>query len=166
MRTTKLNKTQTWELIQNAVANAVAETDTLKKGTEEKFTAELLSQLEVIMPKTGGNHSDKINAAGEVYCNYFDTYFEADCFNTKMSKPDAEGNRRETYKANCKDAEMILRKIKTIKKNVETQAMTNFRDKTITAEEMEQILNNMDTMLSNKFTSVDEVPTVADIIGL
>ena len=157
----KLNKSQNWELILNAVANAVAETNSLKKGNEDKFTAELLNQLDFLKPKQGGGSSTKMNEDGEVYCNYFDAYFPADSFNTKTSSKTG----KESYKANCIDAEIIIRKIKSLRSKVEKQVMDNFMDKTIDAETMTKYLNNLDDALNDvHYASVDDVPNVSEII--
>lgn len=167
MRTTKLNKSQNWELILNAINNAVAETDTLKKGTEAEFTNELLAQLDFLKPKQGGGSSTKIDADGNVYCNYFEQYIPASEFNIKLSKPNkVTGERHDTYKANCKDAEIILRKIKTLKAKYNKQVMDNFMSKTITADNMELYLNNLEEAFDGtKYETIQEVPTITEILN-
>ena len=160
----KLNKSQNWELILNAINNAVAETDTLKKGTEAKFTAQLIEQLHFMQPKQGS--STKMNDNGEVYCNYFGEYLPADEFNTKLGKPNkTTGERIEGYKANCKEAEVILRKIKTTKANYNKQVMANFMDKTITAGEMELFLNNLEAAFAgDNYVNIEQIPTITEIL--
>jgi len=163
----KLNKSQNWELILEAITDVVNNTDTLKKGKEELIESELVNALSFLKPKQGGGTSSKINENGEVYCNYFKRYLPAEEINTKLSKADkTTGERHTVYKANCKEAETILRKIKVLRYNVEKQAIENFKDKTINSEQMEEILNTLEDKLSGKIMSVEDVPTVADIIGL
>lgn len=162
MRTTKLNKNQTWELIQSAVEAAMAESTAFKKGTEGDFKTLLLAKLNTFSPKIGGGTSTKMNTEGLVYCNYFMDYFAPSEFKTKLNK----AKTAEVYKANCIEAETILRKIKILSYNVEKQVMANFMDRTITAEEMEQILQHLELKTGNKFETAEDVPTVSDIINL
>jgi hypothetical protein len=162
MRTAKLNKNQTWELIQSAVEAAMAESTAFKKGTEAEFKTLLLAKLNTFSPKTGGGVSTKVNNDGLVYCNYFDDYYAPSEFKTKLNK----AKTAEVYKANCIEAETILRKIKILRYNVEKQVMANFMDRTITAEEMETILQHLELKTGNVFASANDVPTVNDIISL
>lgn len=165
MRTKKLNKTETWELVVNAINNAVAETDTLKKGAEDKFTTQLLEQLSFLKAKQGGGSSTKINEAGEVWCNYFEKYLPSTEFNIKLSKPNKEtGERHDVYKANSKDAEIIIRKVKTLVTAATNQVLANFKDGTIGATEMAEILERVDDVKKSKYDSIKEVPTLSDII--
>lgn len=163
----KLNKSTQWELIQEAITNVVNNTDTLKKNQEENLEAELINALNFLAPKTGGGSSTKVDANGNVYCNYFQDYRPAEAFKTKMSKPNkTTGERTEVYKANCIDAELILRQIKTTRTRLEKQVMENFMDKTISADEMEKFLNNADELLNNThYETPGAVPTVTEILA-
>ena len=165
----KLNKTQTLELMLSLVSTTVAtHSDLLKKDKADTLVELLQAELtHHFSPKHGGGTSTKINDDGEVYCNYFETYFPANEFNTKLGKADKDtGVRTKGYKANSIVAEQILRKVKTLRLIVERQVLINLKDKTIDAVEMETMLTNLDTMLEAKFTAVDDVPTVADVVGL
>ena len=165
----KLNKQQTLDLVATTVANVIAQsTDLFKKDKAPGFEEVLQHRIAAILaPKSGGGTSTKVNDDGEVYCNYFETYMPADEFNTKLGKANKDtGVRVEGYKANCKDAEAILRKIKSLRAMVSRQVTINFMDKTITADEMEAILARMDDMLSAQILVLEEVPTVADVVGL
>lgn len=163
----KLNKAQTLELVATTVANVIAQsTDLFKKDKAPSLEAVLMARLtDILAPKQA--QSTKTNEAGEVYCNYFQHYFEAKHFNTKLGKPDkVTGVRTEGYKANSIAAEVILRKVKSLKAMVSRQVTVNFMDKTITADEMQDILTRLDTMTAERFTDPREVPTVAEIVGL
>ena len=169
MRTTKLNKTDLHHLVATSMAEIIGKHDPLFKKDKASELNEIIQAklVELLAPKQGGGSSTKINEAGEVYCNYFKTYFPADEFNTKMSKPNkVTGERTEGYKANSKTAEVILRKIKVLKYNVEKQLMTNFMDKTITADEMSVIMDRLEEWTELTYTTAGAVPTVAEVIGL
>jgi len=168
MRTTKLNKSQNWANVLELITDVVNNTNTLKKNQEDVLESELINALSPLLsPKQGGGSSTKINEAGEVYCNYFQMYLSATEFNTKLSKPNKDtGARTEGYKANCKDAEIILRKVKTLKANYNKQVMANFMDKTITADEMELFLNNLEDATKDvHYATVQDVPTITQILA-
>ncbi len=165
----KLTKAQIFELVATEVANVTAQsTDLFKKNQADKYSEVLMARLALILaPKSGGGTSTKVNDLGEVYCNYFQTYYSANQFNTKLSKPNKEtGERHEMYKANCIDAEQILRKIKSLKAMVTRQVTLNFMDKTINAEEMQVILTSLEAAEKAHYTNLADIPTVADIVGL
>ena len=165
----KLNKTQTLELVAATVANVIAQsTDLFKKDKAPGFEEVLQHRIAAILaPKHGGGTSTKVNDEGQVFCNYFQVYMPADSFNTKLGKPNKDtGERTEGYKANCITAEVILRKIKSLKAMVSRQVTINFMDKTIDADEMEAILGRLDTMTEPQFNNAEEIPTVADVVGL
>ena len=165
----KLNKQQTLDLVATTVANVIAQsTDLFKKDKAPGFEEVLQHRIAAILaPKHGGGTSTKVNDEGDVFCNYFQDYYPANNFNTKLGKPNKDtGVRVEGYKANCVIAETILRKIKSLKAMVSRQVTINFMDKTIDADEMTEILERLDTMTEPKFDHIDDVPTVADVIGL
>jgi len=165
----KLSKAQIFELVATEVANVTAQsTDLFKKGKADSYEENLMARLALILaPKSGGGTSTKVNDLGEVYCNYFKNYFNPGDFNTKLSKPNKEtGERHEMYKANSILAEQILRKIKSLKAMVTRQVTINFMDKTINAEEMQVILTDLDIAEKVQYTNPEQIPTVADIIGL
>jgi len=167
----KLSKAQIFELVATEVANVTAQsTDLFKKNQADKYSEVLMARLALILePKAGGGTSTKVNAEGNVYCNYHQEYFAPDAFNTKLSKPNKEtGERHEMYKANSILAEQILRKIKSLKAMVTRQVTINFMDKTINAEEMQDILNKLAKVdePGSIYNNPEEVPTVADIVGL
>lgn len=169
MRTPKLNKAQNWANVLEAITAVVNNTNTLKKNQEGDMEAELINALSPLLaPKQGGGTSTKINAEGDVYCNYFEQYLPAADFNTKMGKPNKEtGERIEGYKANCKEAEVILRKIKNTKANYNKQVMENFMDKTITASELELYLQNLEDAFSAEvhYETLYDVPTITMILN-
>lgn len=161
----KLNKSQIWDLIQGTTETAVeANTELFKKGKEVEFTESLLAALaDIFKPKAGGGTSTKVNAEGEVYCNYFEKYLPSTDFKTKLSKPDADGERREVYKANSIQAEKILRKLKTVRGTTESMAMEYFRANKINEEQFNKLLDTMETVLETKYSFEADVPTVVHI---
>ena len=165
----KLTKTELWEMVQEIAKTTVQDhADLFKKGNADKFSIALVDALaEQLKPKTGGGTSTKVNESGDVYCNYFEDYLPASAFNTKLSKPDrTTGERREVYKANCKDAEQILRRIKAVKANVTKQATEAFRSKLIDEAEFDRVFNILDEIAETKYSSVDDVLTPKDIVVL
>ncbi len=169
MATKKLNKSQIAELVVTEVTHLINTNRGLfKKDKDFEFESKISRLIyDLIGPKTGGGTSAKVNEAGEVFCNYFKEYLPAEEFNTKLSKPNKEtGERHEVYKANCKIAEQILRKLRVLRYSVEKQATSNFRDKTIDVEEFNSILDRLEDVTNTKYTSPEQVPTVADVIGL
>ena len=164
---TKLNKSQIWENVQQSITTAINDSGVTEtaEGADELINT-LLKSLQFLQPKQGGGASTKIDAEGNVYCNYFDEYLPHEEFNTKLSKPNANGERTEGYKANSKTAEQILRKIKALKANVTKQATEAFRTKLINGDEFDTILSNLDNAAETKYNNIDEVPTPADVVGL
>jgi maltooligosyltrehalose synthase len=163
----KLNKSQSWELINAAIQEVAHNSSTVKKGKEDQLVSEILSALVLLSPKTGGGSSTKINAAGEVFCNYYQQYFPADSFAKKLGKPNKiTGERKEVYKSNCLLADTILRRIKALKASVNKQLLENFKYKIITADEMQEVMDRLDEVTSVVYNDVTEVPTVADVTGL
>jgi len=167
-RTKKLNKSAQWKLINDTIHAVIDSTDLVAKTKKDNLLLELIGALEFLRPKTGGStNSTKINDEGLVYCNYFETYLEPSEFNTKLSKPNkTTGERIEGYKANCKTAETILRKIKALKAKVTKQVTEAFRAKYLTEEEFDTILNKLDEVTSTKYETLEDVPTAADVVGL
>jgi hypothetical protein len=161
----KLNKTQLTELVLNEVSTVLGNHQSAFKKGQDAAVADALTEAitKVLAPKKGGSTSTKVDAEGNVFCNYFQTYLPADHFKTKLSKPDSEGNRREVYKANSIEAEQILRKIKNTKAKAEKQLLELFRDKHITAEELDTKLAEVETKLGVTFSSVDDVPSLGSI---
>lgn len=152
----KLNKTQQWQLIETMVNDTISASEAFKKGTETKFTDELMNALaSVLKPKTAT--STKIDSEGNVYCNYFEDYFAPENFKTKQSKPDSEGNRKEVYKSNCIEAEKIIRKARSAKNAAINETLRQFKEKLITNEEMTVLLEQIDTMYDTKFELVEDV---------
>ena len=169
MATKKLNKSAQWEMVQAVITSVTTEAEALfKKDKSSLYNEMLLNELAKIMaPKQGGGTSTKLNDRGEVYCNYFEAYFPASEFNTKLSKPNkTTGERTEGYKANCKTAETILRKIKALKANVTKQTTEAFRAKHLTEEEFDAILNKLDEVAATKYETLEDIPTAADVVGL
>lgn len=168
MRTPKLNKTAQFELMTATVASAIeAHSDLLKKDKAGDLIAILTGALSAhFAPKVGGGTSTKVNEAGEVYCNYFADYFPADSFATKMSKADKEtGERHEVYKANSIRAEKILRAIKSMRARVDRMISVGIRERAINGADATAILDVTDVLLSKKFVSIDEVPTMDTILA-
>ena len=165
----KLNKTQTNQLVATTIANTInAHSNLFKKDKSDEMIDILTKALaQILAPQVGGGTSNKIDSEGNVYCNYFKVYMPADQFNTKLTKANkTTGARHEAPKANCILAEQILRKIKTLKRNVEIQATENMRNKTISLEEFDTILSNLDSAVAAHYDTVEAVPTVADVVGL
>lgn len=146
----KINKTQLSNEVTTLVQSIItANSDMFKKGNDEKFAEILLPALfELIGPKTGGGVSDKVNSEGLVYCNYFDSYMEADDFNKKTNGK---------FKANCITAEKILRKLKNIRSAVERGATARLRAKEITQAKWFEIMEALDKFTSRKFQDVSEI---------
>ena len=169
---TKLNKTQTVALMSQVLSNTVIDHLDLIKGSStanaDKLIAALTSALALAVgPQTGSHTSNKIDAEGNIYCNYFKAYMAPERFNTKLTKANkTTGDRHEAPKANCVLAEQILRKIKVLKRNVEMQATENMRSKTISIEEFDSILDSLDQAINTHYETVEAVPTVADVVGL
>lgn len=169
----KLNKTQIWsntEYLLNKMVEKVEikeEAGVIDVEIVMDIIKEAVSDFEgFLKPKTGGGKSGKVNEEGEVYCNYFGHYMPAASFDTKLSKLDVGGNRKTVYKANCKTAEAILRKIKNLKTSVNNMAVSAFTAKRISQDEMIDILNKLDTAVVTKYETADEVPTAAVVVGL
>jgi len=153
----KLNKSQIWEMVQEEITlTTEANVNVFKKDQAPEFGALMIAVLSRVLAPTVKT-SDKINADGMVYCNYFEDYYAGDDFNTKT-----DGK----YKANCKLAEQILRKLKTLKANVSKQATINLRDHTITQDEWFVMMDALDLKLANKYYDIESVPAVSDVIGL
>jgi len=169
MKTKKLNKTEQLALMVQIVETAIDSNTNLIKANK---SVDLMSIVTTALtnefaPKLGGGTSTKINENGEVYCNYFGCYFPAEDFATKLSKPHkTTGERTEGYKANCKNAEQILRKIKALKTNCTNQVISAFSAKTITADEMSEHLENIDEACEPKYDNLDDVPKSMDVLGL
>lgn len=165
---TKLNKTQQLELMNSIITTTInSHSDLLKKDKCDTLIQLLQTELAAqFAPRNGGGSSTKIDEDGNVYCNYFNDYFPQEEFNTKLNKANAQGERTEGFKANCKTAEQILRKIKALKANVTKQATESFRTKLINAEEFDTILNDLDEATEAKYYNLEEVPTPADVVGL
>jgi len=152
----KLNKTQQWQLIEDMVNVTITANTNVKKGMDEKLITELTNTLATIFkPKTAT--STKIDSEGNVYCNYFEDYFNAEAFNTKLSKPDANGERKEVYKANCIDAEKIIRKVKSTKNTAINETLRMFKEKLITNEEMSLYLEDIDTKYDEVFETISDI---------
>ena len=146
----KLNKSQilsqVTETVQSIVNDKVA---SFKANKAEEFEATLLEALKsILQPKKGGGAvSDKVKD-GLVYCNYFKAYFSPESFKTRTNgKP----------KANCIEAEKILRKLKHLKISVEKKATNDLRAKRITQDEWFDIMNKLDTFASRKFGGAEQV---------
>jgi len=168
-RTIKLNKSQIWEMVQETINNVNTETTELfKKDKQDIYTNKLINELSTILAaKQGGGASTKVNEDGEVYCNYFKQYFEPSEFATKMSKPNKEtGERTEGYKANCRNAETILRKIKALKTNCTNQVINAFSAKTINADEMQKHLTNIDNACAEHYENIEAIPKSMEVLGL
>lgn len=168
-RKTKLNKAQQLELMVEIATETITANQVLfKKDKMDKMLSEMTAALTAkFAPKQGGGTSTKINKSGEVYCNYFDKYLPADKFSTKLSKPNkTTGERVEVYKANCKEAETILRKVKSLKLKVTKQATEEFRAKRMSEEKYNKLLDDMDKAIETKYENIYKVPAVADIVGL
>jgi hypothetical protein len=145
----KLNKTQTANQVTTLVQQLIEDNAAVfKAGKAEGFSEVLTKALfELIGPKTGGGVSDKV-VDGMVYCNYFDTYLPAEDFNTKTNKK---------FKANCIEAEKILRKIKNLRASVERGATSALRAKTITQAKWFEIMDSLDSYTAQKFNDVSEI---------
>jgi len=167
-KSNKMNKSQTAALAAATVASILSENADLCKKDKAPVLADLLTTalLANIGPKTGGGISNKVNDAGDVWCNYFEEYLPAADFNQKLGKPNKDGDREYVYKANCKAAEQIIRKIKNIKKRYQDQQVQALVAKHITADEMEANLAHVDARYAGKFQSLADVPELAEVIGL
>jgi len=166
-RTKKLTKSQTWEKLQGILNTTIMDNTKVKKGNDIKLIEELEAALAFLRPSTGGNNSTKINENGEVYCNYFGKYLPATEFATKLGKPNKiTGKRNEVYKANCKAAEQIIRKVKALKNNCTKQVLTAFSSKLIDADEMQEHLANIDEACDSKYNSIEEIPKSVEVLGL
>ena len=155
----KLNKTQTANQVTTLVKQLIEDNSTVfKAGKAEGFSEVLTKALyELIGPKTGGGVSDKV-LDGMVYCNYFDTYLPADEFNKKTTGK---------FKANCKTAEKILRKLKNLRASVERGATSQLRAGLINQEKWFEIMDSLDTYTSQKFQNVSDIKwgdvTISDV---
>ena len=168
-RKKRLNKKQQLErIVSVATETIIANRELIKKDKVDEMLTEMIASLTLeFAPKKGGGASTKVNENGEVFCNYFEEYLPAEEFNTKLSKPNkTTGQRTEVYKANCKEAEAILRRIKTLKLNVIKQATEEFRAKRMGEEKYHRILDNLDKAAEAKYKNIDEIPTISDIVGL
>jgi hypothetical protein len=146
----KLNKTQTADLITELVQTTVAEyADLFKKDKDTVFSDILTARLfDAVGPKMGGGVIDKIDADGNVYCNYFQAYLPEEEFNRKTNGK---------FKANCIRAEQILRKVKRIK-NSETRGITSqFRAGKVTEEEWGETMNKLDAFAAKHYDTVEDV---------
>ena len=167
MRTPKLNKAAQFELMNEVITAAVeANTDLIKKNKGTDLTNILTAALSVhFAPKKGGSTAVKVNEAGEVYCNYFEDYFDESNFAKKMSKPDKEtGERHEVFKANSKDAEKLIRAIKAMKVRIDRLVTIGIREHTITATQVQAILDVADVELAIKYHNLDDIPTIDAIL--
>jgi len=163
-KSTKLNKTQTADLVATIVAQTLAEnTDLFKKDKAPILEDLLISNLKgAIGPKTGGGTSTKVNEDGKVYCNYFEQYRDPTDFNKKQNK----AKDGYVYKANSILAEQIIRKVKNLKKKLQDQQVTALMEKHITAEEMQANIDLGDADWNKTFYFIDDVPSVAEVLGL
>lgn len=146
----KLNKTQTANLVTATVKQIIEENiELFKKDKAPILEEELTKALHVVVgPKTGGGVTDKVNENGDVYCNYFDKYLDPSEFNTKK-----DGK----YKANCKEAEKILRKLKTTRAAVERGATSDLRANIIDQDAWFAIMDKLDLFTATKYYDVSEV---------
>ena len=166
---TKLNKAQRLELMLSIVNTTIdSHTDLFKGGKSSTMAQLLIEELKhQFEPKHGGSSSTKINDKGEVFCNYFQEYLPAEEFATKLSKPDAQtGVRKEVYKANCIRAEKILRKLKNVKAKVISQTTKEFRNKHISEDEFNKVMDALEASIDARYQSVYDVPLVSDLVGL
>lgn len=154
----KLNKSQilsqVTEIVQSFINDNVA---SFKANKAEDFETSLLKAMrELLAPKKrGGAVSNKMKD-GLVYCNYFKDYFSPESFKTRTNgKP----------KANCIEAEKILRKLKNLKITVEKKATNDLRAKRITRDDWFDIMNKLDTFTARKFESVEQIVWDVEIAG-
>lgn len=161
----KLNKAQTFKLITELLATAVElNAGAFKKDQGEVFLKSANDMFKgAFGPKTGGGASTKVNDAGEVYCNYFETYMPATSFNKKLGKPDSEGVRHEVFKANSIRGEQILRKLKVLRGSTESMATEYLRAKKIDEDQFNIILDALDDAIEEKYAEVKDTPTVPSI---
>lgn len=158
----KMNKTESWDTIKAMVSNVAHESSTLKKGQADLLIEEMTAQLApYFQPTTGGGTSTKINADGDVFCNYYGDYLPANHFNTKLNK-----KGEDTYKANSIEAEQILRKIKSVATKMEKLLIAGLRDGSMGETEVREYEQYEKTLKGEKYTTVSDVPTLADLMGL
>lgn len=166
-RKKRLNKAQQLEkIVETATETIIANQTLFKKDKMDEMLTEMIAALTLkFSPKKGGGTSNKINKNGEVYCNYFDKYLPADKFGTKQSKPNKiTGERVGVYKANCKEAEAIIRKVKALKLKVTKQATEEFRNKRISEEKYNKLLDDVDKAVEIKYENIYKVPTVFEVV--
>jgi hypothetical protein len=97
---------------------------------------------------TSSTAQDKINAAGEVYCNYFDMYLPGDQFKL---------NSKGKYKANCMQAEQIIRKVRNLKHKEEEVLLKMYRQRKIIADELEVKLAGLEAFYKQPYSTVAEI---------
>lgn len=168
MKTTKLNKSQIWDMVTAEVSKTI---ESKLEGTKvsdlaDVLAADVLAAIDFLKPKTGGGTSNKVNEAGNVYCNYFEAYLPANEFHKKLKKADEKGHREQVFKANSIKAENIIRRVKTLNNSVTAMATDAFHKKLIKANELEVILDRLEEACDVKYLTVDEIPSAASVVGL
>ena len=160
----KLNKATQYNMVIEAINKHIPNPDEAQN---------LIEALKFLKPKD----SQKINDDGEIWCNYFETYLPADQFKTKMNSkkykrlieegmPEEEATEAATgYQTNSIKANEIIRKTKSLKRKLEQQVMTEYRFGRVSEKELNEILDLADTYTENKFSSINDVPEIWDLIA-
>ena len=68
------------------------------------------------------------------------------------------------WQANSINANLIIRKAKSMRKRLEQQAMREYRFSRLTEAEMNTLLDIAEQITENKYDSIDEMPTLWDLI--
>ena len=114
-----------------------------------ELTEELAQEIIGIF-KAAQRPSTKVNENGEVYCSYFETYLPADRF-----KPNSKGK----FPSMSIEGKKLATKQKNAVNKAINETMKAFRNKEITADELDQILGTIEKNAEHKFPmGTEELP--------
>ncbi len=109
---------------------------------------QLKKVIDTILSKKSERSSTKVNDDGLVYCSYFGEYLPADEFDKK-----ADGK----FRSRSKLGDKLYRATRAYIKKATDKALKDFRDKTISAEELDSTLKLIEQNSKQKFNSLEEL---------
>ena len=120
----------------------------LAENTGAELNDELIAKITGIFGT--GNASTKVNEDGEVHCNYFNVYMPAEEFAV---------SGKGKIDSMSKEGKKLHRTQKSMVNKATNEVLKNFRSKDISAAEMEELLNTIDTNAGHRYPQGTESVT-------
>lgn len=166
----KLNKSELLHRLSHDLSEVVLNSGLIAQTKQDEMIAALLEAIAWAGPTTAT--STKVNDEGDIFCNYFHTYMPPAAFkrksnNKKAGKLIAEGMEyneamaaSEGWQANSINANLIIRKAKSMKAHMEHIFMREFRLGRLIEAELNDMMDIADSITAEKYDSLDSIPTV------